>query len=112
MSYEYESYKYESYDNLNELKKVDSKLANELIQYSWTENWKDEYFLVFPNKVEFAKYEMEEGLGIEIIDWGGEINPLEYIDFKRLADDIIKSWDNSLCYVSDEGKIVRTSYGF
>ena len=46
------SYEYESYDNLNELKKVDSKLANELIQYSWTENWKDEYFLVFPNKVE------------------------------------------------------------
>ena len=40
------SYEYESYDNLNELKKVDSKLANELIQYSWTENWKDEYFSV------------------------------------------------------------------
>lgn len=65
------SYEYESYDNLNELKKVDSKLANELIQYSWTENWKDEYFLVFPNKVEFAKYELEdgwyEGLGLEVV---------------------------------------------
>ncbi|MBE5068039.1 hypothetical protein INF23_10785 [Ligilactobacillus salivarius] len=113
------SYEYESYDNLNELKKVDSKLANELIQYSWTENWKDEYFLVFPNKVEFAKYELEdgwyEGLGLEVVQgtkYKGAVNPFNYIDYKRLADDLIKDWDRSLNYASNEGKIVRTSYGF
>ena len=30
------SYKYESYDNLEELKKVDPKLADELVWYAWS----------------------------------------------------------------------------
>lgn len=65
------SYEYESYDNLNELKKVDQKLADELIWYAWNENWRNEDFLVFPNEIEFAKYELEdgwyEGLGLEVV---------------------------------------------
>lgn len=113
------SYKYESYDNLEELKKVDPKLAQELIRYAWSEDWKNEDFLVFPNKVEFSKYELEdgwyEGLGLEVVqgtEYKGAVNPFNYIDYKRLADDLIKNWDRSLHYASDEGKIVRTSYGF
>ena len=88
------------------------------ILYS-SEDWKNEYFLVFPNKVEFAKYELEdgwyEGLGLEVVqgtEYKGAVNPFNYIDYKRLADDLIKNWDRSLYYESDEGKIVRTSYGF
>lgn len=113
------SYKYESYDNLNELKKVDQKLADELIWYAWNENWRNEDFLVFPNEIEFAKYELEdgwyEGLGLEVVQgtkYKGAVNPFNYIDYKRLADDLIKDWDKSLYYESSEGKIVRTSYGF
>lgn len=113
------SYEYENYDNLEELKKVDPKLANELSWYAWSKDWKNEDFLVFPNKVEFAKYELEdgwyEGLGLEVVqgtEYKGAVNPFNYIDYKRLADDLIKNWDRSLYYASDEGKIVRTSYGF
>ena len=113
------SYKYESYDNLNELKKVDQKLADELAWYAWYEDWKNEDFLVFPNKVEFAKYELEdgwyEGLGLEVVQGTkckGAVNPFNYIDYKSLADDLIKDWDRALYYESSEGKIVRTSYGF
>ena len=113
------SYKYESYDNLEELKKVDPKLANELSWYAWSEDWKNEDFLVFPNEVEFAKYELEdgwyEGLGLEVVqgtEYEGAVNPFNYIDYKKLADDLIKNWDRSLYYASDDGKVVRTSYGF
>ena len=113
------SYEYENYDNLEQLEKVDSKLANELSLYAWSEDWKNEDFLVFPNEVEFAKYELEdgwyEGLGLEVVqgtEYRGAVNPFNYIDYKRLADDLIKNWDRSLYYESDEGKIVRTSYGF
>ena len=45
-------------------------------------------------------------------EYRGAVNPFNYIDYKRLADDLIKNWDRSLYYESDEGKIVRTSYGF
>lgn len=93
------SYRYEIYDNLEELKKADEKLADELVRYAWSEEWKNEDFVVFPNEVEFAKYE-------------GAVNLFNYIDYKRLADDLIKDWDRSLYYASDEGKVVRTSYGF
>ena len=113
------SYEYENYDNLEQLEKVDSKLANELVRYSWSKDWENEDFLVFPNEVEFAKYELEdgwyEGLGLEVVqgtEYRGAVNPFNYIDYKRLADDLIKNWDRSLYYASDEGKIVRTSYGF
>lgn len=113
------SYEYENYDNLEQLEKVDPKLANELSWYAWSEDWKNEDFLVFPNEVEFAKYELEDGayeeLGLEVVqgtEYEGAVNPFNYIDYKRLADDLIKNWDRSLYYESDEGKIVRTSYGF
>lgn len=112
------SYRYEIYDNLAELKKADEKLADELVRYSWSEEWRNEDFMVFPNKVEFAKFELEDGwyeeigLVIKGTNYNGTVNPFNYIDYKGLADDLIKDWDNSLYYASDEGKIVRTSYGF
>lgn len=113
------SYEYERYDNLAELKKVDTKLADELIWYAWNKDWQNEDFLIFPNEVEFAKYELEDGLyeelGLEVVQGSkceGVVNPFNYIDYKGLADDLIKDWDRSLYYASDEGKIVRTSYGF
>lgn len=113
------SYEYEIYDNLDQLKKVDQKLADELIKYSWSEDWKNEDFIVFPNEIEFAKFELEDGwyeeLGLVIkkgISYKGAVNPFNYINYKKLGDDLIKEWDSSLYYASDEGKIVRTSYGF
>ena len=52
------SYEYESYNNLNQLKKIDPKLADELVWYAWNKEWKNENLMVFPNGVEFAKYEL------------------------------------------------------
>ena len=94
------SYEYENYDNLEELKKVDPKLANELKQRSWKE---DKEIMVFPNKSEFAKFKVD--FWLEVIDWGSIVDPLKYIDFNRLADDLIKK-DSSLYYTSDDGRII------
>ena len=112
------SYEYESYNNLNQLKKIDPKLADELVWYAWNKEWKNENLMVFPNGVEFAKYELEDGwyVGIglkkENTDYRGAPNPFNYMDYERLANDLIESWDRSLHYESNEGKIVLTSYRF
>ena len=42
---------------------------------------------------------------LEVIDWGSIVDPLKYIDFNRLADDLIKK-DSSLYYTSNDGRII------
>ena len=103
------NYIFEKYANLDQLKKADSKLADELAKNSLNEGGRIQGFMVFPNKVEFAKHEVD--FRLEIIDWGSSgVDPLEYIDFAKLADDLITDWNSPVYYVSDEGKIVRRSY--
>ena len=94
------SYEYENYDNIKQLEKIEPKLANELKQRSWKE---DKEIMVFPNKSEFAKFKVD--FWLEVIDWGSIVDPLKYIDFNRLADDLIKK-DSSLYYTSNDGRII------
>lgn len=101
-------YVFEKYANLDQLKKADPKLADELAKKILNEGERIQGFMVFPNKVEFAKHEVD--FRLEVIDWGSGIDPLEYIDFAKLADDLITEWNSPVYYVSDKGKIVRRSY--
>ena len=102
------NYVFEKYANLDQLKKADPKLADELAKNSLNEGGRIQGFMVFPNKVEFAKHEVD--FRLEIIDWGNGVDPLEYIDFAKLADALIEEWNSPVYYISNEGKIVRKSY--
>ena len=101
-------YVFEKYANLDQLKKADPKLADELAKKFLNEGERIQGFMVFSNKVEFAKHEVD--FRLEVIDWGSGVDPLEYIDFAKLADDLITEWNSPVYYVSDKGKIVRRSY--
>lgn len=90
---------YEStvYDNLNELEKVEPKLAQDLIEYEESfgkysnQEWRTMAIEVYPTREDFAK------------DQGGD---------EDLADDLMEELDEMYNYEGLDGRVVHTDGAF
>ena len=85
------------YDNLTELKKVDPKLAQDLIEYEErfgkhkSKEWRTMAIEVYPTKEDFAKGQGED---------------------EDLADDLMQELDEMYNYESLDGRVVHTDGAF
>lgn len=90
---------YEStvYDNLNELEKVEPKLAQDLIEYEESfgkysnQEWRTMAIEVYPTREDFAK------------DQAGD---------EDLADDLMEELDEMYNFESTDGRVVHTDGAF
>ena len=90
---------YEStvYDNLSELKKIDPKLAQELVEYEESfekyrsQEWKTMAIEVYPTREDFAKGQGED---------------------EDLADDLMEELDEMYNCESLDGRVVHTEGAF
>lgn len=107
-----------TYNNFKEFKKENEKLANELIDKKDKGEWQNEQIHLHDNQIEFAEYEVLDGWYSGIIgnintDFKGAPNLFDYIDYESLSDELIRNWDESINYYSNNtGKIVVTTYGW
>ena len=91
------SYEYESYDNLEELKKVDPKLAQDLIEYEESfgkyksKEWRTMVIEVYASREDFAKDQGED---------------------EDLADDLIEELDEMYNFESPDGRVIHTEGAF
>lgn len=100
-------YSYEHFKNLEELNKKYPKVAKRLLEFTvipdgeWTE---DEIFL-YHSPEDFAKYEVEDGWFSNSI--AENIRPHlphlnDHINFTTLAEDFMRSWDETQHYYAEE----------
>ena len=91
------SYESTVYDNLNELKKVDPKLAQDLIEYEESfskyrsQEWETMAIEVYPTREDFAKSQGED---------------------EDLADDLMEELDEMYNYEGLDGRVVHTDGAF
>ena len=91
------SYESTVYDNLSELKKVDPKLAQDLIEYEESfgkysnQEWRTMAIEVYPTREDFAK------------DQGGD---------EDLSDDLMEELDEMYNYEGLDGRVVHTDGAF
>ena len=91
------SYESTVYDNLNELEKVEPKLAQDLIEYEESfgkysnQEWRTMAIEVYPTREDFAK------------DQGGD---------EDSADDLMEELDEMYNYEGLDGRVVHTDGAF
>lgn len=104
------------YDNFDELKQYNPSLAKELLEQFDNGEWQKNQLFVYESLEDFAYYELTEGwyanLGLDKAAYNGAPNPLDFIDLKALGNALSRSWDESCHYVSTNGEIVETDYGW
>lgn len=104
------------YDNFDELKQYNPSLAKELLEQFDNGEWQKNQLFVYESLEDFAYYELTEGwyanLGLDKAAYNGAPNPLDFIDLKALGNALSRSWDESCYYVSTNGEIVETDYGW
>lgn len=103
------------YENLNELKQYDEDLFKELKENLPTGDWRNHGLTFFGSSKGFAEYELYEGWYANFfgdLHRHGAPNPLDYIDLEAFADELIASWDSSCNYLTTDGRIVVSSYGW
>lgn len=91
------SYESTVYDNLSELKKIDLKLAQDLIEHEESfgkyrsQEWKTMAIEVYPTREDFAKGQGED---------------------EDLADDLMEELDEMYNYESPDGRVIHTEGAF
>ena len=105
---------YEIYSNYEELFAEYRELALELVEEYGEGEWQEEYIYYFEDVEEFAKYELTDGwyqsLGLELPkDYRGAPDPLDYIDLKKLGEELVRTWDNSINYRASTHEILTVS---
>lgn len=104
------------YDDSNDLKQDNPSLAEELVEEFGDGEWQENQLFVYESLEDYAYYELTEGwyanLGLDKADYNGAPNPLDFIDLKALGNALSRSWDESCHYVSTNGEIVETDYGW
>lgn len=101
--------------DFKDLKKKDKALANELLRKVGTGEWQQDELYIHENLSKFAKHEVTDGWYAECNlerNYNGAPNLLDYIDYDELGRDISTSWDDSMHFLSENNRVVETSYGF
>lgn len=103
------------YKNYNELLDDNNSLASELLNDKGKGTWQAEEIYSHSDIQSFAEYELTEGWYINLNidrDFNGAPNPLDFIDLEELGNALVRNWDNSCHFKSDNGEVLQTGYGW
>lgn len=98
-------YIYQIYENINELKGINEKLAEQITNiFDEKTLTKNVSIIVYPTLEDYAKREVEDGIYIEIIDtdYDEAYDLLECINYVALGEKLRKKWDKSSHYYDED----------
>lgn len=105
------------YMNFEELQQDQPIIAKELLDEVGPGEWQKDALYVYDDAEQYAKHELTDGWyagsGFDFDEtYHGAPNPLDYIDLKAFASDLVATWDPSCQYETSTGAIVQTGYGW
>ena len=107
-------YTYQLYWNIEELKEINEKLAEQITnvfdEKTLTENVS---IIIYPTLEDYAKYEVEDGCYLEIIDkdCNEAYDLLECINYVALGEKLRKKWNkDSYYYNEDTDAVIFINY--
>lgn len=104
------------YDNLGELRTAHPDLAQELLEEFGNGEWEEEQLYVYESLEDYAYYELTEGWyadkHLDQNDYNGAPDPLDFIDLKALGLQLSHTWDESICYRTENDWVVETDCGW
>lgn len=113
---EIEEYAATMYNGYKELKTESPELAAELEQNIVTGDWKHSDLYVYDTIEDYACYELTEGWYIDNkLDqstYNGAPDLLNFIDLKALGMALANSWDDSCHYLTENGQVVTSDWGW
>lgn len=103
------------YENFNDLKEAEPKLAEELDDKFAIINSDYEYdeIYVYPNRVDWAEKELTDEWYENIfgnVDFCGAPNPLDFIDMEKFSQALINTVDPRIAYECSDGKVVEIDW--
>ena len=108
-------YTFKAFNNFNELEATHPTLASELEKNVRNGSWKDETIYYYPDIEEYALYELTEGwysgYGLSN-DFNGAPDPIEHINLYTLGKSLANTWDPSGHYLTTNGSVLQTQYGW
>lgn len=112
-------YKYDTFEDFNDLKAAKPKLADILISEFYDGDWQGEDIYVYPDVKTFGMAEVMDGCyqilthsAYHYLKNSNMPNFLEYINFKKLGEDLVESYDEKYVFVTKSGIVVHTQVGF
>lgn len=112
-------YKYDTYDDFNDLKAAKPKLAEILTSEFYDGDWQGEEIYVYPDVKTYGMSELMDGVYqclTHTVDQhlknSTVPNFLEYINFKKLGEDLVESYGEKYVFVTKSGIVVQTHVGF
>lgn len=111
------TYEVKHFNNFKELKKFNGKLAQDLADFTGTDEWKDHELYLYPSLADYAKYEAYFGEYSEVLSTRGANTPdlLDYVNFTDLGLELVFNANKDTCYFyTDFGKeyVVTTCFGW
>lgn len=96
-------YTVQIYENIEELKDINENLAEQLTCVFDENTLKESEIFIYPSLEDFAKYEVEDGFYIEIIDtdYDEAYDLLECINYQALGEKLKEKWDESSHYYDE-----------
>lgn len=107
-------YTYQLYWNIEELKEINEKLAEKITNiFDEKTLTKNVSIIVYPTLEDYAKYEVEDGCYLEIIDkdCNEAYDLLECINYQALGEKLRKKWNkDSYYYNEDTDAVIFINY--
>lgn len=102
---------YENYKELLEQKPVIAKLEEEV----GTGKWQNNELYYYEDLENYAEYELTEGWYVSLNldrEYNGAPNPMDFINLEALGEALSESWDESCHYLTENGEVITTDYGW
>ncbi|WP_010078236.1 hypothetical protein [Liquorilactobacillus mali] len=103
------------FENFKELEESNKSLAQELLENFGEGDWQQDQLYVHDSLSEFAEYELTDGWyennNLDR-DYNGAPDLMDYIDTKSLGRDLSERWDISSHFLSENGSVVETGFGW
>lgn len=97
-------YTVQIYEDIEELKEINENLAEQITYVFDEKRLKETEIFVYPSLEDFAKYEVEDGFYIEIIDkdYDEAYDLLECINYVALGEKLKQKWNKDSHYYDEE----------
>lgn len=104
-----------TYRNYEELLEENTVAGSELIEEKGDGEWRTNDIYFYEDIESFAEYELVEGWYFDMnIDrnFNGAPSPLSFIDLKALGTALVNTWDDSCYFLTKNGEVLSTAYGW